>query len=272
MEVNKMSEVNLKAKVHITGKIRAITGIAVGGAGGALEIGGVDNPIIRNPLSNEPYIPGSSLKGKLRSLLEKFLGKELNYKVTKTPLIRIHRCDNEEDYLNCPVCIIFGSSEKEINKPSRLIVRDSFLVDGAEYSKQELADKGDLPYSELKTETIIDRITAQAMPRDLERVPAGAEFNLDLIFDLYNKKDVDFLKHLFKAMRLLEDDYIGGSGTRGSGQIEFTDISMNIKEQKYYDSGEYVERFEKINGDNDKIKKILQNIESIQNKLVDLVQ
>jgi CRISPR-associated protein Csm3 len=270
MEVDNMSEVNLKAKVHITGTIQAITGIAVGGSGGALEIGGVDNPIIRNPLTNEPYIPGSSLKGKLRSLLEKFLGKDLNYKVTKTPLIRIHRCENENDYLDCPVCIIFGSSEKEINKPSRLIVRDSFLIDGD--IKKELEEKGDLPYSELKTETIIDRITAQAMPRDLERVPAGAEFNLDLIFDIYNKKDVDFLKHLFKAMRLLEDDYIGGSGTRGSGQIKFTDISVNIKEENYYDNGEYEKSLEKVNGQNKQIEAILQNIHPIQEKLNALVK
>ncbi|MBA7525403.1 CRISPR system Cms endoribonuclease Csm3 [subsurface metagenome] len=189
-----MSEVNLKAKIQISGRIKAVTGLAIGGTGGTLEIGGVDNPIIRNPLNNEPYIPGSSLKGKFRSLLEKFLGKELNNIVVSRPnLIRIHTCKTEEEYNKCPVCIVFGSAERELNKPSRLIVRDSFLIDGIEYSKKELGEKGDLPFSELKTETVIDRITAQAMPRQLERVPAGAEFKLNLIFDLYNQKDIEFL-------------------------------------------------------------------------------
>ncbi|MBD3211388.1 MAG: type III-A CRISPR-associated RAMP protein Csm3, partial [Candidatus Lokiarchaeota archaeon] len=163
-----MSEVDLKAKVQITGKIRALTGLSIGGSGGTLEIGGVDKPIIRNPLTNEPYIPGSSLKGKFRSLLEKYLGKELINEVSKNPLIRIHKCDDENEYLNCPVCILFGSSEKKNSKPSLLIVRDAFLQDGEVYSKQDLSEKGDLPFSEIKTETVIDRITAQAMPRDLE--------------------------------------------------------------------------------------------------------
>lgn len=272
MEVDNMSEVNLKAKVQISGIIKAVTGLAIGGSGGALEIGGVDNPIIRNPLTNEPYIPGSSLKGKFRSLLEKYLGKELNNIVVKKPnLIRIHKCENEGDYINCPVCIIFGSSEKEINKPSRLIVRDSFLIDGEEYSKKDLEEKGDLPFSELKTETVIDRITAQAMPRDLERVPAGAEFNLDLIFDLYNKKDVEFLASLFKAMKLLEDDYLGGSGTRGSGQIKFADLKISIKEDKYYNSGEYKPEYESINKESKSVEEILQNISEIQSQLDQLI-
>ncbi len=267
MEVDKMSVIKLAAKVHITGRIKTITGLAIGGSGGALEIGGVDNPIIRNPLTNEPYIPGSSLKGKLRSLLEKFLGKELNNEVVSRPLIRIHKCTNESDYIKCPVCIIFGSSEKENNRPSRLIVRDSFLIDGTEYSKKDLEEKGDLPFSELKTETVLDRITAQAMPRELERVPAGAEFELDLIFDIYNEKDIKFLEDLFKALKLLEDDYLGGSGTRGSGQITFEDIRISIKEDNYYSSGTYKPNFENINKDATKVEDIIDTMGDIQAKL-----
>ena len=268
MEGGKMSEVDLKAKIHINGKIKAVTGLAIGGTGGTLEIGGVDSPIIRNPLNNEPYIPGSSLKGKFRSLLEKFLGKELNNVVVSKPnLIRIHTCKAEEEYNDCSICIIFGSAEREINKPSRLIVRDSFLIDGAEFSKKDLEEKGDLPFSELKTETVIDRITAQAMPRELERVPAGAEFNLDLIFDIYNQKDVEFIFDLFKSMRLLEDDYLGGSGTRGSGQIRFEDIDISIKEEDYYSSGEYKPEYKNINKEAKTVEEILQKIETIQNQL-----
>ncbi len=263
-----MSEVNLKAKVQVSGRIKVITGLAIGGSGGTLEIGGVDNPIIRNPLNNEPFIPGSSLKGKFRSLLEKFLEKELNNRIIEKPnLIRIHTCKSEEEYNNCAVCMIFGSSEKGINKPSRLIVRDASLMDGTEYSKKELEEKGDLPFSELKTETVIDRITAQAMPRELERVPAGAEFNLDLIFDLYNEKDIEFFSHLFSVMKLLEDDYLGGSGTRGSGQIKFDNLVISIKEGEYYNSGEYKAEFKSINKGAKSTEEVLGIMEDIQNQL-----
>ena len=267
-----MSKVDLKAKIQICGRIKVVTGLTIGGTGGALEIGGVDKPIIRNPLNNEPYIPGSSLKGKFRSLLEKFLGKELNNIIISKPnLIRIHTCKTKEEYDKCPICIVFGSAEREINKPSRLIVRDSFLNDGIEYSKKELEEKGDLPFSELKIETVIDRITAQAMPRELERVPAGAEFNLDLIFDLYNEKDVEFLFDVFKSMKLLEDDYLGGSGTRGSGQIKFKDINISIKEEDYYSSGEYKAEYKNINKDAKTVEEILHKIEDIKNQLNQLI-
>ncbi len=268
-----MTKLHLKAKMQIIGKIRLITGLSIGGSGGGLEIGGVDNPIIRNPINNEPYIPGSSLKGKFRSLLEKHLGKELNKEViTGKNLIRIHACKNDGDYNNCPVCLLFGSAEKEINKPTRLIVRDCQLIDGAEYTKKDLEEKGDLPFSEIKTETVIDRITAQAMPRELERVPAGAEFNLDLIYDLYDAKDVEFIGEVFKCMKLLEDDYLGGSGSRGSGQIQFTDLKINIKEEEYYNSGKYKDIYENINKDAKTVEEIIPNIKEIQEKLVPLIQ
>ncbi|MBD3215090.1 MAG: type III-A CRISPR-associated RAMP protein Csm3 [Candidatus Lokiarchaeota archaeon] len=231
----------------------------------------MDNPIIRNPLSNEPYIPGSSLKGKFRSLLEKYLGKELINEVSKNPLIRIHKCDDKKEYLNCPVCILFGSSEKEINKPSRLIVRDAFLQDGEVYSKQDLSEKGDLPFSEIKTETVIDRITAQAMPRELERVPSGAEFKLDLIYDLYSEKDVEFLLYVFESMKLLEDDYLGGSGTRGSGQVEFYDLRIDIKEEKYYSTGTYGEGLESINKEATTPEEIIKTFPELKDKISPLI-
>lgn len=271
MEENKMSEVYLKAKVHITGKIEVVTGLSIGSSGGTLEIGGVDKPIIRNPLNNEPYIPGSSLKGKIRSLLEKYLGKELSEIIGGRNRIRIHLCKEEKnDYNDCPICMIFGSSQTDVNMPTRLIVRDSFLIEGK--IKDELQEKGDLPFSEIKTETIIDRITAQAMPRDLERIPAGAEFSLDLIFDVYNEKDVDFLIHLFQGLKLLEDDYLGGSGTRGSGQIKFVDLSVDIKDKKYYESGKFKEDFKKINDDAITIEEILQKSDEIKKKLKTLIK
>ncbi|MHA1282314.1 MAG: type III-A CRISPR-associated RAMP protein Csm3 [Promethearchaeota archaeon] len=270
-------EFKLKGKVQITGRIKALTGLSIGGSGGTLEIGGVDNPIIRNPITNEPYIPGSSLKGKLRSLLTLFLGKELNNKVSKKPEIWIHQCKTESDYNECPICNIFGSSEREkddkpnFTKPTRLIVRDSLLKDGEIFSKKDLEENGDLPFSELKTEVVIDRITSQAMPRELERVPAGAEFNLELIYDIYDEKDLSYLKYLFEAMKLLEDDYLGGSGSRGSGQIEFKDIQINVKDEIYYSSGDFKEGMKNINGNKNRVQEILQDFQAIQNKIKELI-
>ena len=60
----------LKEIKEITATIEIVTGLHIGGNNDEIKIGGIDNPVIKNPLTNEPYIPGSSLKGKIRSLIE----------------------------------------------------------------------------------------------------------------------------------------------------------------------------------------------------------
>jgi CRISPR-associated protein Csm3 len=202
-----------------------------GRAAAGLDIGGVDNPIIRHPVTREPYIPGSSLRGKIRALLERAYNLPLNKEVQD---VRLHECNNENRLSQrCAICHVFGISPVERErgaaqgdqadrrgewgsfKPTRLVVRD---VNLAEQSRAELetADT-DLPYSEVKWEASIDRITSAAVPRQNERVPAGARFEpFEMIYTLYRlngndwQRDADWLAVVFEGMRLLEDDYLGG--------------------------------------------------------------
>ncbi|MEM2889789.1 MAG: type III-A CRISPR-associated RAMP protein Csm3 [Candidatus Hadarchaeum sp.] len=122
-----------KAILHgriITGNIRAVTGLHIGKGRGEVMISGLDNPVIRDTLTELPYIPGSSLKGKLRSLAEKREGKEKNF--PKNSKVQIHICERSEDYQECAVCHIYGvPSNIESAAPTRLVVRDVFLDDNS---------------------------------------------------------------------------------------------------------------------------------------------
>ena len=74
---NKENQVQLFGRVFVSMKIEVSDWFAYWWiAASDMEIGGVDNPVIRNPLNKQPYIPGSSLRGKMRSQLEKSLGSE----------------------------------------------------------------------------------------------------------------------------------------------------------------------------------------------------
>jgi len=229
-----MESITLEGKLIITGRIRAVTGLHIGGAGTALEIGGVDNIVIRNPITNYPCIPGSSLKGKMRSLMERCLGLKLTRQIG--PQVRIHECDDKENYQGCDVCQVFGvAGEREFATPTRLIVRDVALSDK---SAEELeALETDYPYTEVKWEAAIDRITSAAVPRQFERVPAGTTFEpLEMVFNFYGGDSPGLLLRLFEAMELLEDDYLGGMGSRGYGKIAFENITLSLKTGTYYET------------------------------------
>ncbi len=232
-----MENINLLGKVIIRGWIEAITGLHIGGSQVKLEIGGVDTPIIRDAVTNEPYIPGSSLKGKMRSLLEKAEGKEQNQSVGKG--VKIHICNDKENYSRCKVCKVFGTpGEKEFSEPTRLIVRDAPLE---EESTKEL-ERLELPYSEIKFENVIDRITSAANPRQMERVPGGAKFDFEIIYNVFTEEDKENLRYVFKAMELLEDDYLGGQGSRGYGKVKFKNIRVYWNSKEDYETGNvYIE-------------------------------
>ena len=127
-----MASIQLQGKIFITGEIETTTGLHIGGSAGELDIGGVDNPVIRNPLTREPYIPGSSLRGKMRSLLDRHLDRPLNKFIRRgSPQVRIHECDQSADYKKCSVCQVFGvapTRDMEDTMPTRLIVRDALLT------------------------------------------------------------------------------------------------------------------------------------------------
>ena len=123
---------------------------------------------------------------------------------------------------------LFGITESKANntsnQPSKIIVRDAMLT---EDSKLYLlgCDNLDMPYTENKYENTIDRVTAKANPRNMERVPAGAIFNAEFIINVWDNDDENELIAMFeKGIRLLENDYLGGSGSRGYGQIKFGEM------------------------------------------------
>jgi CRISPR-associated protein Csm3 len=252
-----MPNISLKGKIIVTGKIRTVTGLHIGGAAAGLDIGGIDNPIIRHPVTREPYIPGSSLRGKMRSLLDRNLGNEINHPIRReNPPVRIHECKEEASYAQCPVCQVFGltpggdrgeRSDWTTIKPTRLLVRDVSLLrkdaqgNDAADNEQFFKAKFDLPYTEVKWEAVIDRITSAAVPRQNERVPAGAVFGpFEFVYSIYDvngegaESDVKWLRHVFEGMQLIEDDYIGGYGSRGTGKIAFESLEVIFKSPACY--------------------------------------
>ena len=201
----------LVKKIKINTSITLITGLHIGGNSENVEIGGIDNPVIKLASKGDvPYIPGSSLKGKIRCLLEQVAG---------APKVGLDEKVNN----------LFGITENKAintsNQPSKIIVRDAMLSDD---SKKMLldCDNLDMPYTENKFENVIDRVKGIAQhPRQTERVPAGAEFCAEFIINIWDDDNEQEMMALFeKGIRLLENDYLGGSGSRGYGQIKFGEM------------------------------------------------
>jgi CRISPR-associated protein Csm3 len=208
--------IKLEKKVIYTGTITLKTGLHIGGTNASLNIGGPDKFVVRNPLTNIPYIPGSSLKGKMRSLVEIANGETNGGKPSNNPKSKAGQ--------------LFGTAgDSNENRPSRLIVRDAELdIDATDFSNT------DLPYTESKTEVAIDRVTSKANPRTFERVPAGAKFKLELVLNVFEDEDEKSLKAtLNQAIKLLEDDYLGGHGSRGYGQVKIELENTDGKDKTY---------------------------------------
>lgn len=207
----------------VKGVIQCISGLRIGGSKDTIEIGGMDNPIIRNPLDKFPYIPGSSLKGKIRSLLE----WEIDGKLASDG--NVHQFKDCKDN-TCPICRIFGVTDEEVNfGPGRAIFRDAWVTELSKGKLRELQLKKGLLYVEEKTETAIDRLKGKAKGgslRQYERVPAGTEFTFKIdyrIFDINDNGQVDNdnFQWLLHGLWLLEQDALGGCGSRGYGQVRF---------------------------------------------------
>ena len=223
-----MATPRLREKILIKGTVIVETGLLIGGSSSALEIGGTDKQVVRNPINKRPYIPGSSLKGKMRSLFELSrgqLGYDANSKAYGPTLNKDHEAAQ-----------LFGFIKDRNNRdgatqqPSRLIVRDGELQNPDELRNTELL------YTEIKAENSIDRITAEANPRFFERVPRGAEFGLNLVLNIFegDRNADSMLDWVFEAMKLVQDDYLGGCGSRGNGQIRFEIESVTRRTREYY--------------------------------------
>jgi CRISPR-associated protein Csm3 len=220
----------------LTGIITVETGLHIGGSSDTIEIGGMDNPIIINPVTKEPYIPGSSLKGKMRSLLEWKLGKIVTTGGSKKIGQPYPYDRNDKD--NHPISRIFGTTADDaMLGPSRLIVRDAFV---SKSYKEKMEKKNPnwtyMDLRETKTENAINRITAQANPRPLERAVPGVEFKFEIIYRIFDlgdngKIDSEFFKYVLEALELVELDALGGAGSRGCGKVSFK-IDINGALQK----------------------------------------
>jgi CRISPR-associated protein Csm3 len=222
-----MTDIREKGRVRLTGQIHLISGLHIGAGKDSVEIGGIDNPVIKHPLTGEPFIPGSSIKGKLRFLLEWAFGKV-------RPDGHAWGYDNNQPVDTAdPVLRIFGNALKEWKGgPTRLMLRDCPLSGNDMQRYRDAPDK----FFEEKTEVLIDRISGKALdrvgPRFTERVPAGVRFKFEMVFRLYDtgddgQRDLDCLNWTLHALDLLENDALGGSGSRGYGRIAFENLELH---------------------------------------------
>lgn len=241
-----------KGTVIIKYNMKALTGLRVGGSKENFDIGGTDNPVIKtlgmienydgrgnNLPEGAPYIPGSSLKGKIRSLVEWAKGR-VDFMISKANN-DVERAGKPCVCGRCEVCKVFGTGDaktieslklNELPGPPRLRVFDAYPT---WESIQKLQDTlGENIFTEIKTENAINRLTSRANPRKVERVPAGVVFFGEMAFHLFTKEDPELLKVVFEGMRLLEDDYLGGYGSRGSGKVWFENIEVILRPKAYY--------------------------------------
>jgi CRISPR-associated protein Csm3 len=242
------TELKLIGKLILEGDLTCETGLHIGAGKGLLEIGGADNPVVKDAFGR-PYIPGSSLRGKLRSLLEHSSGLtgpgDLVYlSRRKGQEVRIHQSERADD----EICVLFGrnpgrmervsgdSIESSSATPSRLTVYDSPL--DVESITPQMRDNLDDELTEVKNENAVDRITSQANPRTLERVPAGARFRVRMVLDILCEPDKELIPRVLEALRLLEDDSLGGGGSRGSGRVRFSNVRLVWRGRAFYTAGD----------------------------------
>lgn len=210
----------LKDYKKITGTLKCETGLHIGGSAEQIEIGGVDLPIIKHPISGEPFIPGSSLKGKMRSQMEKKLDK---FTQDGKPC----GCGQQD----CLVCIVFGPhmNPKHNLGSTRILVRDAFFNKKTRDEYERLTKDKGLSYIEKKTENLVLRTTGTAKdPRSQERVPSGAEFDIEIVLQVYDTDNENGLIEFVKeGLRQVQHTYLGGFGSRGSGKVTFHEMKIN---------------------------------------------
>src|SRR5512138_2523801 len=241
------TELKFLGKIVLEGELHCETGLHIGAGKGSLEIGGADNPVVKDAFGR-PYVPGSSLRGKLRSLLEQSAGLAIPGELVylsrrKGQEVRIHQSDRPDD----EICLIFGRNPGRMERvqgetletsqetPARLAVFDAPL--DLDSITPQMRENLDDELTEVKSENAIDRITSQANPRTLERVPAGAKFKTRLVMDVLCDEDAPLFLRVLEGLRLLEDDALGGGGSRGSGRVRFSNMKLTWRSKDYYSTG-----------------------------------
>ena len=206
-------QATLKGKVIIKAVLRVETGLHIGAAKDFAPIGAVDSPFIRDPFTKTPIIPGSSLKGKIRTLLAKSAANK--------PVLNDIADDPEQ------IKMMFGTAGKKSAKAARLQFFDLQMTE--ESFKRFDAMELDTYIGEVKFENTISRITAAANPRQIERVPAGAEFDFKLVYNVENKNELQKdMETLTKGFKLLQMDYLGGHGSRGYGRVSLKNFVLDV--------------------------------------------
>jgi CRISPR-associated protein Csm3 len=226
----------------LTGQIELLSGLHIGSGNTEIHIGGTDNPVIKNPITQQPYIPGSSIKGKMRSLLEWYIGVvgETDGSPVKFTDVDNIKCAEQKEQVKQILKLFGGAPDSNANDtmireigPTRLSFWDCSLVP----SWVEEMDKKNLLLTEIKMENTIDRIRGTAEhPRNTERVPASALFDFNLSIRVHDHEDL--LDMLLKGLKLLEITGLGGSGSRGYGKIAFKNLTLEGKDLQA--------RFEKV--------------------------
>lgn len=238
------TKLGLLGKLLLDGEMICDTGLHIGAGKGSLDLGGADNPVVKDAFGR-PYVPGSSLRGKLRSLLEQSAGLvapgDLVYLSRRRGQeVRIHQNDDPGD----EICLLFGrnpgrmervagdSLESTTATPARLTAYDAPLIPDS--ITAPMRENLDDELTEVKSENAIDRVTCQANARTLERVPAGARFRVRFVLDVLCAEDRQLLGTLLTGLRLLEDDALGGGGSRGSGRVRFADWRLTWRSKAFY--------------------------------------
>lgn len=224
-----MSEYKLNGIYKIKGQIKLETGLHIGGDEGVIEIGGNDNPITRDISTGNPYIPGSSLKGKMRYLMEWYTGSiSSDGKVYDGENLPDDSCDNL--LLN-----VFGGTAggKGRKGPTRITVKDIFLTEDSKKEVKKMKEKTGTD-TEFKSENNINRLDSSAKPRNLERVPRNLVFNMEINFKVLNiDKKEEIEKMILKSLKLVEIEGLGGAVSRGSGQVKFEKLKIeNLFDEK----------------------------------------
>lgn len=224
---NEKPSLEYLGQARLTASLEILSGLHIGAGKDSIEIGGIDQPVIKTPPQNpKPYVPGSSLKGKLRFLLEWAFGK-INHE--GKPWTGGTECSPSD-----PILRIFGVSAGAGDSewragPTRLLMHDAMPM-------EEWINKGGA-LTEEKTEVIIDRIAGKALDKGLrriERVPPEALFEFSAAFRLYavesdgGRHDLDCLGWLIQGLDLLEQDALGGSGSRGYGRVRFKNLKLKF--------------------------------------------
>ena len=198
-------------KLEITGTLEVLTGMHIGGSSAFAAIGAVDSPVVRDTFSDQPMIPGSSLKGKMRALL----AQKYN---DRKHLPDSYSCEDDDPR----ILRLFGSAKKNQIQRSRVLFRDMMLS-----NMKELREYGLNSATEVKFENTISRMTAIANPRQIERVIPHTKFDLSIVYNVQEADEViPDLQLLAEGMQLLGFDYLGGHGSRGDGKVKFSDLQL----------------------------------------------